>query len=369
MARTRTIAQLIAPAPAGGAETVVRSLMTEARGRSYPHHLVALLQTDAPSPLVEEIRAEGLPVTEIRCGRRRYRREAAEVAAALRSMNAGLIHSHVYHADLVGLWAAATTNLPIVATAHGLTGGDLKNRFYQWLDLRALRRFDAVIAVSRPLRQAIERAGVAPQKIHLIPNGFSPGRLRPRREARQALGLSPDAPVVGWIGRFTAEKDPIAFVDLVAHSTVAGTQAVMLGEGPLLGEVRDRAESLGLAPDRLITPGRVSGAASYLEALDALVLTSKTEGTPMVLLEAMAAGVPIAAYAVGGIPDFLNGDNSFITPAGDSASLAANVTLILSEPARAGERAARARETLERQFSPSAWLDSIETVYRGLLAG
>lgn len=367
MAGQRLVAQLIAPAPSGGAETVVRSLVAEGQTRRYRHHLLALLQTDADSPFVDQLRADGLPVTEIRCGRRRYGREAREASRILESIGADLVHTHVYHADLVGSRAAKQSRLPIVATAHGLTGGDWKNRLYQWLDLRALRSFDGVLAVSRPLNDTLLAAGVAPDRLHLIPNGFAPGHMLDRTEARRRLGLDHDRRTIGWIGRFTEEKDPRAFVDVVAQLGSTGVQAIMLGDGPEKSGVRERATALGLSPTDLLTPGRVDGASRYLAAFDTLVLTSRTEGTPMVLLEAMAAGTPIATYAVGGIPDFLDAETACVVPAGRQDQLAAGIRALLDETQATRRRTDQARALLTDRFAPGAWLDRIEAVYDQVL--
>lgn len=369
MAGHLVVAQLIAPAPSGGAETVVRSLMTEGQTRRYHHHLLALLQTEDASPLVDQLKDEGLPVTEIRCGRRQYGREARQVSRALTTIGADILHTHVYHADLVGAWAGKRSQLPVVATAHGLTGGDWKNRLYQWLDLRALRRFDGVLAVSRPLRDTLLDSGIQPRQLHLIPNGFAPGPVLDREEARRFLGLDQSRPTVGWIGRFTEEKDPCAFVDLVAQLDIPGLQAIMLGDGPLEDTVRERVQALSVQPSDFSTPGRVDSAAKYLQAFDALVLTSHTEGTPMVLLEAMAAGTPIATYAVGGIPDFLNQDTACIVPPGHRHQLAQGLRTMFDDPIATQQRARQAGELLDEKFSPGAWLDQIEAIYDGILAG
>jgi len=368
MAGHRVVAQLIAPAPSGGAETVVHSLMTEGQERRYQHHLLALLQTEDASQLVDQLKEEGLPVTEVRCGRRQYGREARQVSRVLETIGADILHTHVYHADLVGAWAAKRSQLPVVATAHGLTGGDLKNRLYQWLDIQVLRRVDGVLAVSRPLRDTLLDSGIPPGRVHLIPNGFAPGLVLDREEARRHLRLDQSRPTIGWIGRFTEEKNPCAFVDLVAQSDIPGLQAIMLGDGPLEEMVRERVRALGIQSSDFSTPGRVDAAAQYLQAFDALVLTSRTEGTPMVLLEAMAARTPIATYAVGGIPDFLNQDTACIVPPGHRDQLAQGVKSMFENPIATQGRARQARKLLADRFAPGMWLDRIEAVYDGVLA-
>ena len=131
------VAHVIAPALVGGAETVVRLLAAESAGAGVEAEIIALIQMEGPHAFVGEARSEGTLVTEVRCGRRRYRAEAAAVAERLRAAEVAVVHTHGYHADIVGSWAARRCGLPVVATVHGFTGGGLKNRLYEWMQRRA----------------------------------------------------------------------------------------------------------------------------------------------------------------------------------------------------------------------------------------
>ena len=226
-----------------------------------------------------------------------------------------------------------------------------------------------MLAVSRPLRDTLLKAGVPASSLHLVPNGFAPGPTLDRDEARLRLGLDATSPTLGWIGRFTKEKDPAAFVDLVAQLDIAGLQAVMVGDGPEQERARERMVAHGLDGNTLRMPGRIDGAAAYLRAFDALVLTSRTEGTPMVLLEAMAAGTPIATYDVGGIKDFLDPVTACVVPAGERSRLAAGIREMFADPILTEQRVARARTLLYQRFAAGAWLDGIEKIYDSVLGG
>src|SRR5213075_3189165 len=137
-------------------------------------------------------------------------------AAICEASSPDVVHSHGYRADVIDA-LFLRRRVPIVTTVHGFTGGDLKNRFYQWLQCRAYRRFDAVVAVSRLLsRELAERIGTS--RLHLVPNAYScASETLGRAAARSALGLPNDAVLVGWVGRLSPEKGPDVLLEALAH--------------------------------------------------------------------------------------------------------------------------------------------------------
>ena len=356
------VLHVIAPAPFGGAESVVRALAAASRSAGRPFHVAALLQDPAAAaPFTDELRAEGARVTEISCGRRRYLAEARAVARTAREQGIAVVHTHVYHADFVGWRAARTAGLPVVATVHGFTGGGPGNRLYEWMDRRLLRRFEAAICVSESVREALLRSGCPAERLRVITNGFVAVPPLGRDEARRALGVE-GGRVVGWVGRFSVEKGADLFVDAFARVEVPGAQAVLVGDGPERAGVEVRAAA-SRAAGRVRFAGPQPRAARLLPALDVLVLSSRTEGTPMVLLEAMAAGVPIVAFAVGGVGRVVDASYAWLVPAGDTAALAAAMRDVLSRPGEARERAAAARRVLDERFGSARWLAELDEVW------
>jgi glycosyltransferase involved in cell wall biosynthesis len=115
--------------------------------------------------------------------------------------------------------------------------------------------------------------------------------------------------------------------------------------------------------------GRVPNAATLLRAFDVVVLSSRTEGTPMVLLEAMGAGVPIVATRVGGVPDMLNDDEALLVNPEDPRALAEAIRTALADPAASATRAARARARIDAEFSNKAWLERHIALYRSIQPG
>jgi glycosyltransferase involved in cell wall biosynthesis len=141
----------------------------------------------------------------------------------------------------------------------------------------------------------------------------------------------------------------------------------VIGDGPDVEQLRERSASLGFGA-RVRWHGAVPGAGGLMAAFDAFVLSSRTEGTPMVLLEAMAAGVPVVATTVGGVPDVVSGGEALLVPPEAPASLAAALRTLLLDPAGARERAAAARARLQA-FDAGLWLDRYDAVYRQVARG
>ena len=361
-----TVAHLIAPAPAGGAESVILALASAASDRS---RVIVLNQVatgdDAAAPLSEQLRERGVTYDELRCGRRRYAAEVRAVAKLLRREAVSLLHTHGYHATVVGYFAAKAAGLPVVATVHGYLSRNAKERFYNVVDRFLLRRFDAVIAVSRQIAEQLSASGVPSSRVHVVQNGLSDrGAVLPsdRRRARHLLGVSETAPLVGWVGRLSPEKGADLLLDALAESD-STIQAVIVGDGAEAAALRERAARLGLSA-RTIFTGFRGDASALFPAFDVLALTSRREGTPMVLLEAVAAHVPIVAFRVGGIPDLLDDTTAWLVPPGSVSLLGEALRDALQSPERRAERAAAARRKIAEALSGERWLQRIDEVYR-----
>jgi glycosyltransferase involved in cell wall biosynthesis len=279
-----------------------------------------------------------------------------------------VLHSHGYHADLVAAWAARTVPNPTVSTVHGFTGGRAKNRLYEWLDCRALRRFDAVVAVSAPLRLRLLEAGIPRERLHVVPNAYAAGPApSDRREARGRLGLPAEGTVVGWVGRLSPEKAPDIFLEAIGR-THLDVRASIIGDGIMRPALQAQARLLGIT-DRVHWHGEVPEAGRILPAFDVMLMSSRTEGTPIVLFEAMAAGVPVISTAVGGIPDVVGDGEALLVPPEHPDLLAHALQSVLDAPDAARVRAERARARLAAGYGIEQWLDRYDEIYQGVLAG
>lgn len=318
--------------------------------------------------------AEGVPgvtthVVEI--PPRRYWRERAAVAAIGRAVGADIVHTHGYRSDVVDGPVSRLLGVPIVTTVHGFAGvglgGSFKGRLFEWLELRAFRRFDAVVAVSKPLAERLTAAQVPAGKISCIQNAWLRSQpLLDRATARSRLGLPARGAVAGWVGRLSREKGPDVFLRALSLLGGDAPVAAFVGDGPEAASLRAAATALGLQ-GRIVWCGRVEAAAALLSALDVFVLSSRTEGTPIALFEAMAAGVPVIATGVGGVPDVVSDAEGLLVPSDDPAALAQALRRVFADPVASNARASAAHARLERDFAPGPWLDRYEALYREVI--
>ena len=362
------IAHLAAPGEVGGLERVLVALATGQAAAGHAVRAVLVLERpEAATALVDELEAGGVAVDRIVVAARAYLAEHRQVRARVASFGADLAHSHGYRADLVAAPAARHAGARLVTTAHGFTGGGLRNLLYEAAQRRAFRRFDAVVAVSRSLHERLARSGVPAGRLHYVPNAYAPMPLPSRDAARALLGLAPGAGRrIGWVGRLSHEKGPDVLLRAVAHPAFpVDARVSIVGDGPELPRLRALATALGV-DGRVTWHGVVPRAHDVMPALDCFVLSSRTEGTPITLFEAIDARVPVVATRVGGVPDVTGDDGALLVAPDDPAALARAVAATLSDAA-AALRAATARVRLESNYGAAEWLGRYESLYRSLL--
>jgi glycosyltransferase involved in cell wall biosynthesis len=364
-----SIVHVAAPAPFGGLEEVVYMLTTGLANRGHTVGLVALLGEGAVPPLVERAEAAGVPVERLTCGRN-YLRERRELGRFFAASHPGLVHTHGYRSDVQAGAVAQRFSLPVMSTVHGFTGGGAKNRLYERIQRRSLRRFGGVIAVSRPLVESLVASGVARERLHLIPNAYQPGeRVLSKADALAELKLSLPAGafVIGWVGRLSREKGPDVLVDALGLLTNANVHSVVAGDGPDRPALERRAAALGIS-ERLHWLGVTPNISRCFSAFDCFALSSRTEGTPIALFEAIAAGVPVVASAVGGVPDVVSQGEAILVPPDDPPAFARALRDVALDSPGAADRAARAMARLHTERSIGPWLDEYEAMYRRLVS-
>jgi glycosyltransferase involved in cell wall biosynthesis len=348
------VLHVVAPGQVGGLESVVLALTAGQAARGDRVHVAAVI--DEPAPLshmfIDSLEVER---TVIALPPRAYGRERAGIADVCARIRPDVVHTHGYRTDVIDSGVARRRKIPTITTVHGFTGiGGWRGRLYEYLQRRAFRRFDAVVAVSRPIVTLLRNDGVAADRVHMIPNAYSPDTFFDRDDARRTLGLN-DGFIAGWIGRLSQEKAPDAFV--AAVDQVEGISAAIIGSGREAPRHSPRVKMLG----------QVADAARLMKAFDVLVLSSRTEGTPMVLFEAMAARVPVVTTAVGGVPDVVSDNEALLVPPERPEALARAIAAVRDDPAAARTRAAAAATRLATEYAVGPWVERYAAVYQSVL--
>jgi glycosyltransferase involved in cell wall biosynthesis len=276
---------------------------------------------------------------------------------------------------LVGWLASASrlTSTPILYTPQTIDIRRIRwHRLYRGIERLLANVTSTIISVNEADRQRLIGWGIPPAKILTIPNGIDLSAMQAPMEphmAQKSLNLDPDRPVVMQVARLSAQKNPLAFVDgaaLVIRQRPA-TQFVMVGQGPLGDAVASRIQTLGLQ-EHIRLAGWRDQAYRLMTAADVITLTSRWEGSPYSLLEAMAARRPVVATAVNGCPEIIaDGESGFLAPPGDVPAWAHRVLSLLDRPQLAKEMGERARQRVERMFPIQVTTARTIQLYRRLV--
>lgn len=279
-----------------------------------------------------------------------------------------LLHTHNYKSDIIGLLAAKLAGIPAVATAHGFTDMTHSVTAYEKLDRFLLRFFNKVVVVTDKILN-----GLDVQKRRVIANGLDiakfSGREKARTEFRRQFGIRDDAFVIGTVGRLSREKNQImllgAALKMKQHGNV---KYVIVGEGPEGKELRRFVRENGL-DEKIIFTGLLKDTHKVYPALDIFTLTSTTEGVPLTILEAMAAGCPVVATRVGGIPEILeDGKLGSLADPEDIAGLAAKFELLMSDSYKRLQLAEQAGRFVRQNFSLERMSKAYLDVYHEVIA-
>lgn len=306
-------------------------------------------------------------------------RTLARFLALCRRLRPDALQTHLPRANFFGLFAAMSMKMAIFPTIHnnrefdyGSSRGKLRlalrKRAYQEL----LRRGRRMIAVSDSVKQAmIGELGLdtsAGDRIAVVPNGVEiPAPLDPqdRAEVRRRFGINSDSVLVAGVGRLTEQKN---FPDLVlALSDLGGDvppwECIIAGDGPESGALAGVIREAGLT-GRVHLPGRVSDVGRLMNAADIFCMPSLWEGLPLALLEAMAVGLPIAAYAIDGIKEVVrDGGTGRLVKVGDTVELAAALRELMLTPQLRSEWGREARRVARRDFALDRMIERLGEIY------
>lgn len=292
------------------------------------------------------------------------------LAGLLRSGRHDLIHTH---SPLPAVLArlAGPRGIPMVHTEHNVW-----QRYHpltRVANAATIGRNRAVYAVSRAVAASVGPWGRGRADVHVLHHGIDLGSVRwgpeARATARARLEIDPEAPVVGHVANFTPKKDQVTLLDAFTrvHRARPDARLVMVGAGPLEEELRARAAA-GEAAGAVLFTGRRDDVPALLPGFDLFVLTSRYEGLPISLVEAMAAGVACVTTPVGGATEVLtDGREGRVVAVGDPAGTAEVVLELLGDPDQR-RRLARAGRSRAAAFSIDSAVERMAAAYDRILA-
>jgi glycosyltransferase involved in cell wall biosynthesis len=346
---------------AAGGQVVALQLARAARDAGHD----CVFVSPDEGPFLAQARAEGFPTHLLRLDRLFRVDGVARLARLLRGERADVLHLHTpLVATILGRLAGRLARVAVVSHVH------IENHFpqrpaqsalYRWLDNATARRAAALVTVSNGTRAALEAQGYPRGRTVVIHNGVAPATA-------DAAPLDLQRPIVGEIARLAEVKGQRTLLRACAGLDVS---VVLVGAdleqgGAYRALLEREADELGIR-NRVLFTGYRADAASLLRSFDVFALPSTTEGLPLVLLEAMAAGVPVVATPVGGVPELVaDGETGLLVPPGDADALEAAIRRLLDEPETARRLAANALAQVEERFSERVMGERVLAVYEDL---
>ncbi|MEW6126323.1 MAG: glycosyltransferase family 4 protein [Acidobacteriota bacterium] len=268
-----------------------------------------------------------------------------------------------------GLWR----DIPWVIFHHGYTATDFKMQLYNQLDRISIRNAARVVTMNQAFGQHLEAIGAKSASIRILHNAVDVENLtninqQETENLKTRLGIADNQPVVIAIGRLSKEKGHLdlirAFARLLELDAQTSARLLIVGDGPERPVLEETANNLGLKA-RVVFAGQISDVKPFYALADLLVLPSHSEGSPNVLLEAMAARVPAIATAVGGVPEIAtHNETAWLVNARDTQAMAQAMRTLLTERAWALQLAENAQQHIIKHHSPDARLRSLLEIYR-----
>jgi glycosyltransferase involved in cell wall biosynthesis len=289
-----------------------------------------------------------------------------------------LVHTHMAKAGTVGRLAAVSLGRRRPRLVHTFHGHVLDGYFNPWLqralvevERRLARHTDLLIAVCPQVRDDLLSLGVGVQEqFRVVPLGLDLRRFtdpdQTRGLLRARLGLNDDTPLVGAAGRLVPVKDIDTLLAAVAR--LPGVHVALLGDGPSRKHLEERAVQLGLA-DRAHFLGWYADVPGAMRDFDVVALTSLNEGTPVAIIEALAAGRPVVATAVGGVGYVVkDGTTGLLSPKSDPVAFAEQLCRMLESRSDASAMAAAGQRDVTQRFSSERLVGDISDLYDELVA-
>jgi len=350
----------------GGAERAFVQLVTRLDRTEWNPRVVCL---SGEGELVEQLRQNGIDVVCLHASRRRPLAALKKLRREMRRFRPRLVQSYLFHANLLARIAARMAGVPVMVC--GIRVAEQRSNSYLKLDRWTDRWVTRHVCVSEAVRRfSIEQGGLPAEKLLVIRNGVDLDRFRDADPvSRTELHCSDSEFLILFAGRLDPQKGILTLPHLAETLRPKFPQVrwLIAGEGPLREELEQQIQDRGLT-EAVQLLGSRSDIPELMKNADLFVFPSRWEGMPNVILEAMAAGLPIVSTAVEGIEDLLkDGVSGAIVPIGDDAELAARIEQLIEQPETRERYAIEASRAVEQCPTWDAVAEQYQELYRELL--
>ena len=376
IARPVSVMHLLHTMAYGGVETaVINWLLRIDRERFTPHLVVFSNPDHSESHFVTAAEAAGLTVHKIPWGRRKPLWKAARALSALmREKNVQVLHTHNWYADFVGALAARFVPVKTITTVYVWSDFDWKRNLLQWIDRYVIRSFDIVSAHCSDTYRKTLSLGVPASHLRTLICGFEAPKvdLPPdvRAHMRRQMGVGDDEFLLVNVARLYPEKAQDSLLRIFKRLLERCPQCRLwiAGIGPLEAQLKAYCAELGLE-SKVDFVGFVEDLPNFLALVDLHVNSSMAEGVPLAICSGMAAGLPIVATAVGGLPDvILQGKTGILVEAGNETAFVDAVERLVRDSEDRRRLGSAARRFIETEYSLDHAVRQIENTYLELVA-
>lgn len=362
------VLQIICSTGFYGAERWVLALARHLPQEKVVCDLVVPLEADNQElELIEQYRAQGGTVHRVPMAHKFDLSVVGKLAELIKKENYQIIHTHGYKSDILGVMAARKAGILSLVTPHGFeNSSDLKLRLFIWLGGLAMRKADKVVPLSKALCQDVIKMGVAENKVEYVQNGVDLSEVEAQRSTQRTANK---VKRIGFIGQMISRKNIFDILDIFNHIAESqnDVELVLLGDGEQRQALEAHAATLKHA-SKISFLGFRKDRLALLQSFDLFVMTSTLEGIPRCLMEAMAMGIPVAAYNIAGIDQLITHQESgLLAPLGQKKLLEEYWLKLLNEPEVSQALAHNAREFVYQHYSAQRMADEYQGVFKTML--
>jgi glycosyltransferase involved in cell wall biosynthesis len=363
--KTIRVLHLIASRGLYGAEQVLVNLLPALRSSGFDPALGCICSADsAAGDFIAAVQSRGIPVFAIREGGRTGIGSFYRIWEVLRRTGADILHTHGYKATIIGGLAGRIARKTLMSTCHGEATKRPDLATYLSAENIFLRRAFHVFPVSTAIRHELLARGVPEQRLAVVYNGIDDPVMNGKRP-KDYSGGSDWSPHLVSVGRLIDTKRFDLAIEAVSVLRREYPSIVLsiAGDGPCEGALRERVNDLGLQ-DHVRFLGYIKDTPRLYESADIFLLPSETEGSPIVLLEAMAFSLPIVITSVGAIPEMVNDRTSaLLIKPGDLESLVGAMRELVAKPELRSGLGRAARSQYEQRFTSAAMASAYARYY------